>query len=41
MGQNLFSVWFNFSICVTFQAIACAVQFDDQHVGIYASDGDT
>jgi len=23
------------------QAIACAVQFDDQHVGVYAGDGDT
>ena len=29
-----------FCICITFQAIACAVQFDDQHVGIYAGDGD-
>ena len=28
-------ITFNFS-----QIIACAVQFDDQHVGVYAGDGD-
>ena len=26
---------------LTFQAIACAVQFDDQHCGIYAGDQDS
>jgi hypothetical protein len=26
---------------MTFQAIACAVQFDDQHCGIYAGDQDS
>ena len=29
------------SFLLLFQAIACAVEFDDQHVGIYAGDGDS
>ena len=27
--------------CFLFQAIACAVDFDDQHCGIYAGDADS
>ena len=31
----------NYFILIKFKAIACAVQFDDQHCGIYAGDQDS